>query len=334
MILVSELTADNAAEWLRAHGFPSANLRFADLGGGISNKLVLAEGPGFRAVLKQSLGQLRTATEWNSDRSRIFREAAAMRWLGGMQAGMQGGTHGAHIPALLCEDAPGFTIAMEAASYGAEMWKTQLFRGQFDAAIAHRTGTALGSMIAASWHNTEAQRLFGDQTVFDQLRIDPYYRHTASSRPEAASYIAHLIDRSAARRVSLVHGDWSPKNLLVHEGELWVIDWEVIHYGDPSFDVAFLLNHLVLKSIAMPQYRDGFDNLAQAFLKGLAEELPPDADWVGRAALEHLPALLLARVDGKSPVEYLDDAMQVRVRVLALDLMRNPAESAAEVLSR
>ena len=157
------------------------------------------------------------------------------------------------------------------------MWKTQLFRGEFRTEIARAAGVALGSMIASStiaagWQSAEAERLFGDQTVFEELRIDPYYRYTAARCPEAAVYIGRLMERSGGRRVSLVHGDWSPKNLLVNGSEVWVIDWEVIHYGDPSFDVAFLLNHLLMKSIAMPQHREALLELARGFVDALATE--------------------------------------------------------------
>lgn len=325
--MVSELSADNAAEWLSRHGLPFASLQFTELGGGISNKVVLAEGPGFRAVLKQSLGQLRTELGWHSERERIFRESTALRWAHGrVKAG--------NIPRLLFEDESTFTIGMEAAPSSAAMWKEHLFRGEHDRDLARTVGVTLGSMISASWHSAEAERLFGDQTVFDQLRIDPYYRFTASRRPDAAEYIQRVMNSSAARRVSLVHGDWSPKNLLAHERRLWVIDWEVIHYGDPAFDVAFLLNHLLLKSIAIPDNRAALAGLAQAFLEGLVAELPSDAGWIVPAAMEHLPALLLARVDGKSPAEYLDAGMRERASTLALELMRHPAASTEEIFTR
>ncbi len=125
---MSELSADNAAEWLSRHDLPSENLRFAELGGGISNKVVLAESSGFtgefRAVLKQSLGRLRTETGWYSDRERIFREAAAMRWIAGKAGrdGFGGGFGESKIPRILFEEPLTFTIAMEAAPRGAEMW--------------------------------------------------------------------------------------------------------------------------------------------------------------------------------------------------------------------
>jgi len=234
--LVSELSVENAGEWLRRHGLPWEGARFTELGGGISNKVILAEAAGFRAVLKQSLGQLRTEQGWFSDRNRIFREAAAMRW--NARAG--------RVPGILFEDPETFTIAMEAAPQDAEMWKTLLFRGEARSDTARAAGLALGSMISRSWHNAEAESVFGDQTVFDQLRIDPYYRFTAERRPEAADYIHNLIEQSAARRVSLVHGDYSPKNLLVHGNSVWVIDWEVTHFGDPAVEIGFLLNHLLM----------------------------------------------------------------------------------------
>lgn len=325
---MSELSAENAAEWLSRHDLPADNLRCSELGGGISNKVVLAEGAGFRAVLKQSLGQLRTEAGWHSDRERIFREAAAMRWLGGK------GCSGGRIPGILFEEPSTFTIAMEAAPAGADMWKTRLFAGDRGAQPARTAGETLGSMISASWLNQDAEIIFGDQTIFKQLRLDPYYRYTASCQPAAAEYISDLILRSATRRVSLVHGDWSPKNLLLHDDQLWVIDWEVIHYGDPSFDVGFLLNHLLMKSIAMPGQADAMESLADVFLEALRAELPADAGWIVPAALEHLPALLLARVHGKSPAEYLDPAMRHRAASLALDLMRHPAASAEEIFSR
>lgn len=318
--MTSELSVENAADWLRRHDLPCADVRFAELGGGISNKVILAEAPGFRAVLKQSLGQLRTQQGWFSDRNRIFREAAAMRW--NAQAG--------RVPRILFEDPETFTIAMEAAPAGAEMWKTLLFRGEASTNTARAAGLALGSMISTSWNNAEAERIFGDQTVFDQLRIDPYYRFTAGRRPEAADYIHNLIAQSASRRVSLVHGDFSPKNLLVHGDSVWVIDWEVTHYGDPAFDIGFLLNHLLMKTIALPHHAAKIAGLANTFLDALS----PEATGLIPAAFEHLPALLLARVDGKSPAEYLDAPMRERAASLALNLMRKPASSFGEVLAR
>jgi 5-methylthioribose kinase len=331
---VTELSSGNAATWLIRHGMPAGDARYEELGGGVSNKVIRVEGPCFRAILKQSLGKLRVEREWLADRERIFREAAAMRWV-------EGRLRGGRVPRVLLEDPEDFAIATEAAPAAAEMWKNRLFRGEFDPTCARAAGTMLGSLIAASWNHPEARRIFGDRTVFRQLRIDPYYRFTAGIVPQFADYYHDLMQRSAARSVSLVHGDWSPKNLLIapdtsvyRRDAVWAIDWEVIHFGDPSFDAGFLLNHLLLKSIAMPRYRADVAHLAQIFIEALREELPAGADWVPSAALEHLPALLLARVDGKSPAEYLDERMRSHARGIAKDLMLHPAASVDEVFER
>ena len=317
--------------WLAARGFPVSGLRCSEPGGGVSNRVVLAEAGAFRVIVKQSLGMLRVEEEWFSDRARIFREAAVMRWL-------EGKVSGGRVPKVLCEDAAGYTIAMEAAPPGAVMWKTRLFEGDADRTHARAVGTLLGSIVSASWNHAEARRLFGDQTVFEQLRIDPYYRFTPARHPELKGYFDELIRKSQARRVSLVHGDWSPKNLLVasgeNAGEMWAIDWEAAHFGDPSFDTAFLLNHLLLKSIALPHLRPQLADLAREFNEALGLALPPEADWMETAALEHLPALLLSRVDGKSPAEYLDEPGRVHARKLAISLMTEPARSVHEVFER
>ncbi len=322
-----ELTAENAPQWLAAQSLPAQGLACTELGGGVSNRVILAESPGFRAVLKQSLGRLRVEKEWLSDRARIFREAAAMRWLSTR-------VRGGKVPAILAEDPEEFAIAMEAAPAAAEMWKTRIFAGEADPAHAAAAGTMLGSIVAASWGNHEAEQLFGDQTVFHQLRIDPYYRFTAAAHPSQRRYFDELIAQSQARRVSLVHGDWSPKNLLAAGNEIWAIDWEVVHFGDPAFDAGFLLNHLLLKSIALPHLSARLAELAAVFLDALERELPPGADWIRASALHHLPALLLARVDGKSPAEYLDEAGRIRARQLAISLMTHPASSLDEVFTR
>lgn len=318
-----ELSADTVPHWLALHGIDGKGGRFTDLGGGVSNLVVLAELPGRRLVIKQSLARLRVRDEWLSERDRIFREAAAMRWLGSKMTG-------GRVPALIVEDRENFAIAMEAAPEAASMWKTRLFNGVMEADDARSAGALLGSMVNVSYGQAEAQALFGDQTVFDQLRIDPYYRTTAARHPACADYFAALMTESAARRFSLTHGDWSPKNLLTDGREMWVIDWEVIHYGDPSFDVAFLVNHLFLKSLAMPSHRATLASLAANFLDSFEAARPAAADWVVSASARHLPALLLARVDGKSPVEYLDEAATLTARTSALRAiasgLRHPLE--------
>lgn len=311
---------------MASHGWP-APLSVTVLGGGVSNGVLLAETTRGTVVLKQALGQLRVEEPWFSDPRRILRETEAIRRLGPHLS------PGA-VPVVLWEDEVDCAYAMTAAPPDSQTWKSLLLAGQADAAVADRIGAILGTMIAVSWGNSDWEATFGDQTVFDQLRLDPYYRTVASRHPDLASYLDLMMRQSAARRVSLVHGDWSPKNFLVSPRGVMAIDFEVVHYGDPSFDAAFLLNHLALKTLFQPQFQAEYRGAASAFWYSLTGQLPRDAGWMEEATIGHLGGLMLARIDGKSPVEYLDAATRGRVREFARDLIRNPPGAVLEIFDR
>lgn len=320
-----ELTENNAAPYLAERGIVAADASVRELGGGVSNTVLLVESGAARLVLKQSLGRLRVAQEWLSDRARIFRESEALRRLAPLLAPDS-------VPAVLFEDRENFAFAMTAAPAHAQDWKSRLLRGECDPAVARTVGGLLAGMISATWMNPEWEQAFGDQTVFDQLRIDPYYRATAAVHPDLRPQFDRLIAESRERRVCLVHGDWSPKNFLVEGGRVMAIDFEVVHFGDPAFDTAFLLNHLLLKSIHRPANRADYANLARHFWDAVMNGIPTGARaWIETATIAHLGCLHLARADGKSPAEYIKDRDEVRRRARALIL--EPPRRIQEVFS-
>ncbi len=159
--------------------------------------------------------------------------------------------------------------------------------------------------------------------MFDELRIDPYYRTTAARDPEAREALEQLIEDSWKIQTSLVHGDYSPKNMLVRDDRIFLIDFEVVHWGDPAFDSAFLLNHLMLKAFHQPQFAELYFRAARRFWQALNAGLS-DARTVDFESMtvRHLGGLMLARMDGKSPVEYIrDEGVQSRVRRTAKRLL-------------
>lgn len=306
-------------------------LRMTALGGGISNLVYLAEAPGVRCVLKQALEKLRVEQDWFCSRDRIHRECAAMRALGAvLPAGA--------VPAIYFEDAENHIIAMEGAQPGAHAWKQLLLEGEIYEETAARLGQLHGAWLRHCSSRSEWKEEFGDLTVFEDLRVDPYYRTTAVRHPDLEPHFALLINQCLERRISLVHGDLSPKNLLVTSGAVMLIDFEVIHWGDPSFDMAFLLNHLLLKSFFKPEWRNRYLALAAAYRDALLAEAGPAMAWMEPAAMRHLAGLLLARIDGKSPAEYITDTgLQQRIRTAArrlFDAAPNRTEDAfAEALA-
>jgi len=329
------LTPSNASGYLVARGVARPR-DVRELGGGVSNTVLLVDLGGLRLVLKQSLHKLRVEQDWFADPDRIFRESAALMALA---PHLPPGS----LPEVFFEDRVNRVIAMTAAPPEAETWKSLLLRGEVSPKIAATIGRMLAAIWRASWHagsgNADWEDEFGDQTVFRELRLDPYYRSTAMRHPDLAGHIESLMHESAARRLALVHGDWSPKNFLIAGSSVTAIDFEVIHFGDPSFDTAFLVNHLALKSFLQPGRRAAYQAAAVCFFDAARQGLPEDgrrhaAAWLEPATLAHLGALMLARVDGKSPAEYLDSALQGRVRSVARDLILHPPATIGEVFRR
>ena len=163
--------------------------------------------------------------------------------------------------------------------------------------------------------------------VFDELRLDPYYRFTAARFPEFAPHLDRLIADCRNRAVSLVHGDWSPKNLLVHDGDVTAIDFEVVHFGNPAFDTGFLINHLLLKSIHRPELAGGYERCAAEFWRAY----DPKEYWLWDSTMAQLGGLMLARVAGKSPAEYLTGPQKATAWRVAAAIIRNPPGSVREV---
>jgi aminoglycoside phosphotransferase (APT) family kinase protein len=318
--------------WLRRRGLIHGPCRVTPLSGGVSNDVTLIEdSAGHRVVVKQSLGRLRVEQEWLCDRARIHIECQAIRALAPLLA------PGA-VPSVLDEDPDHFTFAMAAAPAAAVTWKSRLLAGDADPAAAAYAGQLLGAIVARTWDAPWWRERFARIDLFDQLRLDPYYRFTTGRHPQLKPAFETLIGRSLGRRIALVHGDYSPKNFLsgppggMGDALMMLIDFEVCHFGDPAFDAAFLLNHLALKMFHLPGHAAPLGAAAMAFWDEYRRALLPEAvGWMEAATIEHLGALMLARVDGKSPAEYLavNPEAVAAVRRQAILLMAEPPPSVA-----
>ena len=320
-----ELTEKNAIAYLESRGIAVKHV--AELGGGISNTVLLVQTVEQSFVVKQSLAELRVKEKWLADRSRIFLEMESMidaaTWL-----------PDGCVPEILWVDRSNYLFAMEAVN--GPSWKNELLAGRLDPIIAAQAGKLLGTLIQSTWGNSAIQTKYGDLTAFNQLRIDPYYRTIAARHLDIRDHVLALIDDTKSRKLSLVHGDFSPKNILISDGHLTLIDFEVVHFGDPSFDAAFCLSLILLGWFHQPQLREERQELARVFFNELVHCLPPQAhSFFETALLRHLGCLILARIDGKSPVEYITkDSDQSRIRSIAKDLILNCPKSFEECLER
>ena len=316
-------------EGLRAMGLlPAGAVAEGEpLAGGVSSDIWRVTLPGRGPVcVKRALPKLKVAADWRAPVARNLYEA---RWMRRAAAAAPGA-----VPALLGQDAATGTLAMEwLPPEDHALWKARLRDGEADPAFAAEVARRLVRIHAATAADSSVAAEFPTDAIFHAIRLEPYLLATARVHPDLAAPLERLAEVTAATRRALVHGDVSPKNILAGPRGPVFLDAECAWWGDPAFDLAFCLNHLLLKCLWTPRARTGFlacfDALAAAYLAGVGWE--PQAALEARAA-HLLPGLFLARVDGKSPVEYLTaEADKDRVRRVARALLAAPVGRLAAV---
>ena len=305
------------------------SVRLVPLTGGVSSDVYRADLPSGAICVKRALPKLKVAADW---RAPVERNRWEVEWMRIAAAVVP-----AAVPRILGEDRETGCFAM--AFLPPErypVWKAQLQAGLIDRMTATAVGEALGRIHSATADRSEISARFPTDDIFYAIRLEPYLVATGHAHPDLAARLDALIEATHRTKRVLVHGDFSPKNILIGSEGPVILDAECAWYGDPAFDLAFVLNHLLLKGAWRPQWRDRYADAYAA----LAAAYFARVEWESRASCNArtgalLPALALARIDGKSPVEYLTEtAQRDEVRSFARALLINPATEVSEIARR
>lgn len=270
------------------------------LSGGVSSIVIRIVTDEDAFVIKQALPRLQVTAAWYSRPERSLIETRCAIALAELVPGS--------VPEVVAMAPHRNAFVMRSAPAGSETWKAHLMRGRVELADASMVGHLLGRIHARSATRNDLSREFADRSFFEELRIDPYLRYVASRAPALAPAIDEVVAELLEVGRCLVHGDFSPKNILIPPDDgVLLVDHEVAHWGHPAFDVGFVTSHLCLKAIRFRPRADTYLRAATVVLDAYAEEARHLGVAMGRFAARVTGALVLARVDGKSPVEYLTD---------------------------
>lgn len=301
---------------------------FEALSGGVSSDIWKVTTPARTFCVKRALSKLRTAADWCAPVERNRYEVAWIRIAHGIVPGA--------VPEILYHDDSDMLCAMsylDPADH--RLWKNELRDGRADPLAAAEVGRRLGRIHAATANDTQLAVEFPRHDIFHAIRLEPYLEATADAHPDLRDVLFGLSRRTAETRIVMVHGDISPKNILLGPAGPVFLDAECACIGDPAFDIAFCLNHLLLKCLWNPGARNGF----HACFEAIAGAYLAEVNWEPVAAVEAraaslLPGLFLARVDGKSPAEYIrSDEDRNRIRRCARALLQSPPERLSQVLA-
>ena len=289
--------------------------------GGVSCTVCFVYSGDKQLIVKQGLEQLKVKETWLCDPNRMNTEQESNRIYHNLMPDC--------APRVYDYDDENCIYWREAVPESWDMWKTDLMAGKLNFNSASKVITTLAIVHNHCAENPEVREKFKDKDIFYHLRVSPYIEFILQKHPQLNDFAQPIIRLLMDSEITLIHGDFSPKNIMTDSDKISIMDYEVAHYGHPAFDLAFFSNHFILKAIKNKAWAASYLNMMEYMMDiyfSTVNFMP--ADELEKAYIQLLSLLMIARVDGKSPAEYIiEESDKQLVRDCAFAIVDNGVES-------
>ena len=133
-------------------------------------------------------------------------------------------------------------------------------------------------------------------------------------------------------------GDLRPRNVWINSGQVYLVDFAAVHFGNPSFDLALYSADLCLRamrnSIQKAAYLEAVNVFWNAYFR-MGEYCGKEE--TEKSAVRHLGCLLLSATDGRLPSANLPEKIENLARRIAQSLLfteLNRIEDITEFVNR
>lgn len=280
-----------------------------------SSSILRIATPRWKRVLKQPLVSLRGHEVGMASPKRAEREVECLRFLSKI-------LHTHSVPEIFHHDVENHLFIMQDLALNAEGWNKCFDHREIGAELAARVGAALGDLHQITHGNEEAMHRFGDKSFFHEVQITSLYAPLFDLHPRLSDSIGSHAALLASSHLCLVHGDFQPSNILLREERLAILDWDMSHFGHPSFDSAYLMAYLTFETLKHPQRRDAWlprlTSFWNAYIHAAHFETP---QWHERSTLPQLGCLLLAKIEDSAEISPLEESTLNRLRSIATSLI-------------
>jgi 5-methylthioribose kinase len=249
--------------------------------------------------VRQSRYYVKAHEDLQRDPGRVDTEAKALAFIDRIVPGV--------VPKVIRIDRTNSVLILSDIKLGGQLLADELAAGRVHPEAGPQFGSTIGEIQKATFGLSLGQ-ILGDASIVESSNKNSYLgaRTEAPLRlyPEQTQ---QLLEDSAKAARCFVMGDLSPKNIFVEEQSVRFLDLERTSTGDPAYDPAYVITHLLIDAnrslhSSSLEFINGF---MQAYLEAVSSSLnSQELDELQNRIIRFVGFSILHRTQGIYFVSY------------------------------